>query len=200
MTGTDEADLLERLRGGDEEAFVTLVRRHHAALVRLASAYVPNLAVAEEVVQESWLGVVRGIDRFEGRSSLKTWLYRIVVNRARTAGVREHRETPIDLTGSAEPVERFGPDGAWADPPVPWTEQVEDRLTAAAMSGRIHESLAQLPEMQRQVVTLRDLDGLSSGEACGLLGISEANQRVLLHRGRARLRGLLDDEVREGGR
>jgi RNA polymerase sigma-70 factor (ECF subfamily) len=200
VTVTDEVDLLHRLRAGDEEAFVTLVQRHHASLVRLASAYVPNLAVAEEVVQESWLGVVRGIEKFEGRSSLKTWLYRIVINRARTAGVREHRETPTDLTGPAEPAERFGPDGAWAEPPVPWTEQVEDRLTATAMSGRIRQCLAQLPDLQRRVVTLRDVDGLSSGEACDLLGISEANQRVLLHRGRARLRGLLDDEVREGER
>jgi RNA polymerase sigma-70 factor (ECF subfamily) len=191
---------VHRLRAGDEDAFVTLVRRHHASLVRLASAYVPNQAVAEEVVQESWLGVVRGIEKFEGRSSLKTWLYRIVVNRARSAGVREHRETPTDLTGPAEPTEQFTADGGWAEPPVPWTERVEDRLVASAMAGRIHECLAQLPDLQRRVVTLRDFDGLSSGEACDLLGISEANQRVLLHRGRARLRGLLDDEIREGGR
>lgn len=198
MTVTDEVDLVNRLRAGDEDAFVTVVRRHHAALVRLASAYVPNQAVAEEVVQESWLGVVRGIEKFEGRSSLKTWLYRIVVNRARTAGVREHRETPADLTGPAEPDERFGADGAWSDPPVPWTEEVEDRLTATAMAGTVRGCLARLPDLQRQVVTLRDFDGLSAGETCDLLGLSEANQRVLLHRGRARLRGLLDDEIREG--
>jgi RNA polymerase sigma-70 factor (ECF subfamily) len=198
VTATEEVELVDRLRAGDEDAFVTLVRRHHAALVRLASAYVPNRDVAEEVVQESWLGVVRGIDRFEGRSSLKTWLYRIVANRARTAGAREHRETPADLTGPAEPAERFGQDGAWTDPPVPWTEEVEDRLTASAMAGTVHACLARLPDLQRQVVTLRDFDGLSSGEACDVLGISEANQRVLLHRGRARLRGLLDAEIREG--
>jgi RNA polymerase sigma-70 factor (ECF subfamily) len=198
VTATDEVDLLDRLRSGDEQAFVTLVRRHHPALVRLASAYVPNRDVAEEVVQEAWLGVVRGIDKFEGRSSLKTWLYRIVVNRARTAGVREHRETPTDLSGPAEPTERFGSDGSWAEPPVPWTEQVEDRLTAVAMRDRIWSCLDQLTDGQRQVVTLRDIDGLTPVETCSVLGITEANQRVLLHRGRARLRGLLDTQMREG--
>lgn len=191
----EERDLLDRLRAGDEEAFAMLVRRHHPAMVRLASAYVPNRAVAEEVVQEAWLGVVRGIERFEGRSSLKTWLYRIVVNRARTAGVREHRETPIDLTG---PVEQFGPHGGWVDPPVPWTDAVDDRLTAATTLERLPALLAELPDSQRQVVTLRDVDGLSPEETCAVLGISESNHRVLLHRGRARLRGLLDAELREG--
>jgi RNA polymerase sigma-70 factor (ECF subfamily) len=194
---TDEVALLNRLRAGDEQAFVTLVRQHHPALVRLASTYVPNRDIAEEVVQEAWLGVLRGIDKFEGRSSLKTWLYRIVVNRARSAGVREHRETPADLSGSAEPAERFAKDGSWADPPVPWTEEVEDRVTAAALLQRIRHCLNRLPDGQRQVIELRDIDGLSPDETCSVLGITEANQRVLLHRGRARLRGLLDAELRE---
>jgi RNA polymerase sigma-70 factor (ECF subfamily) len=195
---TDEVELLDRLRAGDEVAFATLVRRHHAALVRLASAYVPNRAVAEEVVQEAWLGVVRGIEKFEGRSTLRTWLYRIVVNRARTAGVREHRETPTDLTGPADPGERFQPDGHWVDPPTPWTDRIEDRVTAAALHDRIRTCLGKLPDVQRQVVMLRDIDGLTPGETCSALGISEANQRVLLHRGRARLRGMLDADLREG--
>jgi RNA polymerase sigma-70 factor, ECF subfamily len=198
VTTTDEVELLARLRAGDENAFAIVVRRHHAAMVRLATAYVPNRDVAEEVVQEAWLGVLRGIEKFEGRSSLKTWLYRIVLNRARSAGVRERRETPLDLTGPAETADHFRADGAWADPPVPWTEQVEERLTAQAMRGRLRECLYSLPANQRDVVTLRDVDGLSSGEACDVLGISEANQRVLLHRGRARLRQLLDAEMREG--
>lgn len=198
MTAGDELELLERLRAGDEQAFATLVRRHHADMVRLASTYVPNRAVAEEVVQESWLGVVRGIERFEGRSALRTWLYSIVVNRARSAGVREHRETPTDFSGTTEPAERFQPDGRWVEPPTPWTEQIEDRLTAAALLTRVRECLPQLPDGQRQVVTLRDLDGLTPDETCTVLGITEANQRVLLHRGRARLRGLLDSELREG--
>jgi RNA polymerase sigma-70 factor (ECF subfamily) len=198
VAASDEVDLVRRLRAGDEGAFVALVREHHAALVRLASAYVPNLAVAEEVVQEAWLGVVRGIDRFEGRSSLKTWLYTIVVNRARSAGVREHRETPIDLSGAAEPAEQFAADGHWANPPAAWTERVEDRLTAVALLDRVRECLHRLPDGQRQVVTLRDIDGLTPEETCKVLGITEANHRVLLHRGRARLRGLLDTELREG--
>jgi RNA polymerase sigma-70 factor (ECF subfamily) len=167
-------------------------------MVRLASAYVPNLAVAEEVVQESWLGVVRGIERFEGRSSLKTWLYTIVMNRARTAGVREHRETPTDLSGASEPTDRFLANGQWADPPSPWTEQVEDRLTAAGLLEQVRACLHELPDGQRRVVTLRDIDGLTPDETCKLLSITEANQRVLLHRGRARLRGLLDPKLREG--
>jgi RNA polymerase sigma-70 factor (ECF subfamily) len=192
----NEVGLLERLRAGDEQAFVTLVRQHHPALVRLASAYVPNRAVAEEVVQEAWLGVVRGIEKFEGRSSLKTWLYQIVVNRARSAGVREHRETPADLSDPTSSIERFGSDGGWIEPPVPWTEQVDDRLTAAALLARVRACLDLVPDGQRQVVTLRDLDGLTSGEVCNVLGISEANQRVLLHRGRARLRGLIDLDMR----
>lgn len=195
MTGVDEIALLDRLRAGDEQAFVTLVRQHHPAMVRLASTYVPNRDVAEEVVQDAWLGVVRGIEKFEGRSSLKTWLYRIVVNRARSAGVREHRERPADFSG---PAERFGDDGGWIDPPVPWTDQVDDRLTAVSLVSRVRHCLDRLPEVQRQVVTLRDIDGLTPGETCTVLGITEANQRVLLHRGRARLRGLLDSELREG--
>lgn len=198
MTGAGEVALLDRLRAGDEQAFVALVRQHHPAMVRLASAYVPNRDVAEEVVQEAWLGVVRGIEKFEGRSSLKTWLYRIVVNRARSAGVRERRETPADLSGPGEQAERFGSDGGWVEPPVPWTDHVDDRLTAVSLVDRVRHCLDRLPDVQRQVVTLRDIDGLTPGETCTVLGITEANQRVLLHRGRARLRGFLDVEMREG--
>ena len=188
---SDDVQLLDRLRAGDETAFVSLVRTHHASLVRLAAHYVPNREVAEEVVQDAWLGVVRGLDRFEGRSSLRTWLFRIVVNRARTTGVREHRETPV------EHLERFDDEGAWADPPVPWTDEVDDRLTAAVLSERVHACLAGLPSLQRSVVTLRDVEGLSPSDVCHVLGITEANQRVLLHRGRSRLRHLLDPDLRE---
>lgn len=194
----DEVELLARLRAGDEEAFVSLVRTHHGSMVRLASAFVPSRDVAEEVVQEAWLGVVRGIEKFEGRSSLKTWLSAIVVNRARSAGVKEHRETPTDLSAPAEDARSFQSDGHWADPPVPWTERVEERLTAEALHERIRECLAHLPEAQRSVVTLRDLDGLGAQETCTALGITEANQRVLLHRARARIRQRLDADLREG--
>jgi RNA polymerase sigma-70 factor (ECF subfamily) len=198
VTAAEEVELVDRLRAGDEAAFVTLVRRHHPALIRVASAYVPSREIAEEVVQEAWLGVLQGIDRFEGRSSLKTWLYRIVVNRARTAGVREHRETPADLSAPVVPAARFGPDGTWVEPPAPWTEAVEDRVTAGALVPRIREILKELPALQAHVVELRDMDGLTAAETCELLGISESNQRVLLHRGRSKLRAALDAELREG--
>jgi RNA polymerase sigma-70 factor (ECF subfamily) len=196
VTAGNEADLVDRLRAGDEDAFVAIVRRYQPAMVRLASAYVPNRDVAEEVVQEAWLGVVRGIEKFEGRASLKTWLFRIVVNRARTAGAREHRELPADLSAPSIRLARFGSDGGWAEPPAPSTEEVEDRLAADALLPLLRSCLARIPALQAQVVSLRDIDGLSAGEACAVLGITDANQRVLLHRGRCRLRGLLGAQCR----
>ena len=193
----DEGELVARLQAGDEGAFVTLVERYHTPLLRLAATFVPNTAVAEEVVQDTWLGVVRGIERFEGRSSLKTWLFRILVNRARTTGVRERRQVPVDLERAAPavPPERFGPGGQWADPPVPWTDDAEDRIVAAATAERVVALLHQLPEAQRQVVILRDFEQLAAAEVCALLDLSEANQRVLLHRGRSRIRSLLEAEL-----
>ncbi|MEA2685738.1 MAG: hypothetical protein QOE93_933, partial [Actinomycetota bacterium] len=146
----DDADLIGRLQAGDEQAFVTLVDRYHAPLLRLASTFVPSRAVAEEVVQDTWLGVVRGIDRFEGRSSLKTWLFRIVVNRARTAGVRERRETPIDPADEAAvPPERFTAAGAWASPPTPWTDDAEERIVARQTARKVSRHLTLLPDRQR---------------------------------------------------
>ncbi len=195
----DDAELVDRLRAGDEGAFVILVERFHAPLLRLASTFVPSRAVAEEVVQDTWLGVVRGIHRFEGRSSLKTWLFRILVNRARSTGVRERRHTPVDLERvPAVPPERFGPGGQWVDPPVPWTDDAEDRVVAREMVERITAHLAELPEAQRQVVVLRDFEQVPAPEVCELLGITEANQRVLLHRGRSKVRGLLEAELGKG--
>jgi RNA polymerase sigma-70 factor (ECF subfamily) len=195
----DDADLVARLRAGDEAAFVILVERFHAPLLRLAGTFVPNRAVAEEVVQDTWLGVVRGIDRFEGRSSLKTWLFRILVNRARSTGVRERRHTPVDLERApAVPPERFGPGGQWSDPPAPWTDDAEERIVARQTVERITAHLAELPEAQRQVVVLRDFERLPAPEVCDLLGITEANQRVLLHRGRSKIRGLLESELGKG--
>ena len=192
----DDAELVARLRAGDEGAFVTLVEHYHTPLLRLASTFVPSRAVAEEVVQETWLGVIRGIDRFEGRSSLKTWLFRILVNRARSTGVRERRHVPVDPERApAVPPERFGATGQWVDPPVPWTDDAEDRIVAHQTAERITACLDQLPEAQRQVVVLRDFEQLASAEVCALLGITEANQRVLLHRGRAKIRGLLESEL-----
>jgi RNA polymerase sigma-70 factor, ECF subfamily len=195
----DDAELVARLRASDEAAFVILVERFHTPLLRLASTFVPNEAVAEEVVQDTWLGVVRGIDRFEGRSSLKTWLYRILVNRARSTGVRERRSTPVDPEWApAVPPERFGPGGQWADPPAPWTDDAEERIVARQMVDRITAHLRELSDAQRQVVVLRDFERLPAPEVCDLLGITEANQRVLLHRGRSKIRSLLESEMSGG--
>ena len=187
----DDADLVERLRAGDESAFIELVKRYQPRLVRLAQATVGTRAVAEEVVQDTWLAVVRGVEGFEGRSAFKTWLFRILLNRAHTAAGREQRAgRPEDDVG-----ERFDANGAWATPPVPWSDQVDDRLVAERVAARVHELLPELPEAQRQVVVLRDVEGIDPTEVVSLLGITDGNQRVLLHRGRARLRELLTAEM-----
>ena len=189
----EDAELVTLLRAGDEEAFRFLVDRYHSSLLRLAQTMVPSRAVAEEVVQDTWLGLVRGIHRFEGRSSLRTWLFHVLVNRARSTGVHERR--PTIGAGPAVDPSRFGTDGGWTDPPVPWPDEVDDRLVAAQLAAQIRPRLEELPAMQRQVVTLRDVEGLSADEVCGLLGLTEGNQRVLLHRGRSRLRGMLEHEM-----
>lgn len=199
MGDGSDADLVERLRAGDESAFVEVVNAHHASLVAIAMSFVGSRAVAEETVQESWLAVVKGIDRFEGRSSLRTWLISIVVNRAKTAGVRERRTVPFDTaTAPPEFEQSFGSDGRWTRPPVPWTEAVEDRLVAKQVVGELQGFLDELPAVQRAVVTMRDVEGMSSTEVCKLLDLSEANQRVQLHRGRtvlrARLAAIIDKE------
>ena len=189
-----DAELLGRLRAGDERAFVVLVQRHHDAMLRLACSFVPNTAVAEEVVQDTWLGVLRGIGGFEGRSSFRTWLFRILVNRARTAGVRERRTVAIGDTGAAVAALRFDQSGSWLSPPEHWIEAVEDRLEAGKVADLIRTAVGDLPDRQRQVVTLRDIEGLSSEEVCSVLDISETNQRVLLHRARSRLRQAIETE------
>jgi len=189
-----DAELLDRLRAGDEQAFVILVRRYHESMLRLAGSFVPSRAVAEEVVQDSWVGVLRGIGSFEGRSSMKTWLFRIVVNRARTTGTRERRTVAIGDVGPVVEQARFDQSGHWISPPEQWIEEIDDRLLAAKMADRIRSAIEDLPVRQRLVVTLRDIEGLSSDEVCGVLDISEGNQRVLLHRGRSRLRQVLETE------
>jgi RNA polymerase sigma-70 factor (ECF subfamily) len=187
-TSTGDHELLERLRAGDEEAFVALVGRHNHALFYVARSFVQSDAIAEEVVQDTWMAVVRGLSKFEGRSSIKTWLVRIAINRARSTGTRESRVLPLSASEAAVDPYRFDSNGHWITPPEYFLEDAEDRAVAALMSERIHSSLDNLPESQRQVVTLRDLEGLDSKEVCQLLKISEVNQRVLLHRGRSRLR------------
>jgi RNA polymerase sigma-70 factor (ECF subfamily) len=188
-----DAALVARLRDGDEGAFAELVRRYHAPLLRLAEATLGSRAVAEEAVQETWLAVLRGVDRFEGRSSFKTWLFRILLNRSRSAGSREQRagarHDDLDV------VERFDASGAWATPPEPWADRVDDRLVAEELAGRVHRLLDELPAGARQVVLLRDVEGLPAADVAQLMGVTAGNQRVLLHRGRARLRQLLTAEM-----
>ena len=191
-----DTELLRRLRAGDEQAFVFLVERYSESMLRVASTYVPNRAVAEEVVQDTWLAVLRGLEAFQGRSSLRTWLFSILVNRARTTGTREHRTIPIADAGPAVDASRFGPDGAWIAPPEHWIEEAEDRLAAGRIAILLRAALDMLPARQREVVTLRDVEAMSSEEVCLVLGISEANQRVLLHRGRTKLRQMLETELR----
>jgi RNA polymerase sigma-70 factor (ECF subfamily) len=190
----DDVALLDRLRSGDERAFIELVGRHHDVMVRLARSYVTNTAVAEEVVQETWLIVLRGLAGFEGRSSVKTWLYRILVNRARSIGAREQRQVPIGDPERAVDPSRFDRQGSWVSPPDHWVDDIVDRVRAGRLSGSIRSALDDLPILQRDVVTLRDLEGMTSTEACEILGISDSNQRVLLHRGRSRLRHALEAE------
>ena len=200
----DEATVL-RLRAGEEGAFRELVLRHHASMVRLAETFVPSRAVAEEVAQEAWLAVIKGIDRFEGRSSLSTWIFRIVANIGRTRGERERRTVPTadlseelsDSTPSVPPGRFSGPRGrgAWAQPPAPWSELPDEQVLGQGTIDRVAEIAADLTENQRRVFILRDVEGLSSAEVCDLLQLSEANQRVLLHRARSRIRAVLEEEL-----
>lgn len=191
----DESELLRRLRAGDEDAFAALVDRHHAALIRLALSFVRSHAVAEEVVQDTWLGFLRGLGMFESRSSLQTWLYSILVNRARTTSVHERRSSPVADEGWIEEA-WFRADGGWAAPPAHWADDADDRLSAPGLTARIGELIEQLPDGQRQVIILHDVQELSSTDVCQVLGITEGNQRVLLHRARSRIRRALADEAR----
>jgi RNA polymerase sigma-70 factor (ECF subfamily) len=188
----EDVELLERLRAGDEEAFLALVDRHQPSMLRLARSFVSSSAVAEEVVQDTWLGVVRGIENFAGRSSFKTWLLRILVNRAKSTGALERRSVAVGDAGPVVDRSRFDASGAWMSPPQHWVEDSEDRLVAESMAEQIRIALQELPGRQREVLLLRDVDGLSSEEVCEVLDISEGNQRVLLHRGRSRLRQVLE--------
>jgi RNA polymerase sigma-70 factor, ECF subfamily len=189
-----DADLLDRVRAGDEQAFATLVGRYQATLLTLAAGFVPSRAVAEEVVQDTWFGVLRGLGGFEGRSSFRTWLFRILVNRARTAGMRERRTLAVDDIGPVIDQSRFDPTGHWSVPPEHWLEQLDDQVMTAKMAARLRSAIGELPARQREVVTLHDIQGMTSEEICGVLDISHANQRVLLHRGRSKLRQVLESE------
>ena len=201
----DDAELVRRLRARDEEAFVELVGRWTPSMLRLARMHVPSAAVAEEVVQETWLGVLQGIDRFEGRSALKTWVYRILLNRAMTRGVRESRSIPFAALASQElsadepavDPDRFARDGTWASAPRRWEESPEQKVRSDETVAAAQAAIDQLPTMQRLVITMRDLEGFPSLETCNALDISETNQRVLLHRARAKVRTALEEHLGE---
>jgi RNA polymerase sigma-70 factor (ECF subfamily) len=196
----DDAALLEALRKGDEQAFASLVQRYHASLLRLAMSYVATKEQAEDAVAETWLGVLKGLDRFEGRSSLKTWIFRILLNRAKTKGLREQRSVPFSsLEGDGDQPEpsvdqsRFAAAGNWSAPPDSWEGIPEDRLLSAETRSVVDDAIAQLPDMQRAVITLRDVQGFSAQEASEVLGLTEGNQRVLLHRARSKVRARLEE-------
>jgi RNA polymerase sigma-70 factor, ECF subfamily len=196
----DEEKLLALLRAGDEDAFGELVDRYHPRLLRLAQSIVTRRELAEEVVQETWIAVIRGVEEFEGRSSLRTWIYRICVNRARTAAGKEYRSALFDSQEPDVDSTWFAAGGAWASPVEPWPDAVDARVDAMALMPKVRAALEHLPFAQRLVVTLRDVEGLSSAEVCDVLSINEVNQRVLLHRGRNRLRSALDSDLKGGER
>jgi RNA polymerase sigma-70 factor (ECF subfamily) len=198
--------LVARLRAGDEVAFEGLVRRHHGEMVALARSYVRTREVAEEVVQETWLAVVAGIERFEQRATLKTWLFHILTNKAKTRGVRERRTVPFASLAGADDEPAVSPErfqragdawpGHWATPPRPW-EDPERRLQSLEARERLREAIAALPAAQQAVLTLRDVEGLEADEVCALLDLSPGNQRVILHRARAKVRDALEQWFEE---
>jgi RNA polymerase sigma-70 factor (ECF subfamily) len=207
----DDGALAAALRDGDEAAFGWLVDRYDGALRRLARTYVSTPAVADEVVQETWLAVVKGIGTFEGRSSVSTWVYRILANIARTRGVREQRSIPFSSAagameegdGPAVEPERFRrviARGHWGAPPVPWDEVPEERAGARATLALVEAAIAQLPPAQREVMTLRDIEGWTADEVCNALELTETNQRVLLHRARSKVRRALEEDAVKVGR
>ncbi len=206
-TASDEDALVAALKRGDEAAFVELVDRHTPALIRVAQGYVSTREIAEDVVQETWIALLKGIDSFEGRSSLRTWLFAILINIAKTRGVRERRAADLEVMaftgGTVDPARfRGGGDphpGHWlpTESPSPFPDTPEGSVLGQELITVARRGLDQLPERQRVVVTMRDMLGLESAEVCELLEISAANQRVLLHRGRAAVRQVLEDYLRD---
>lgn len=207
----DEAGLVQALQRGDEKAFAAVMDLYSGSLLRLALSFVPSRAVAEEVVQETWMGVLEGIGRFESRSSFKTWLFRILTNRAKTRGTRERRYEPFGLSGQdsdGDEVPSFEDSlfvmegsgkGHWADPPQGWEPDTPERaLLSKECRTAIETAINGLPGNQRQVITLRDVEGVGAEEVCNILHISETNQRVLLHRARTKVRAVLEPYVRGG--
>jgi len=194
----DDEELLARFLGGDRDAFRTLVLRYQTVLVQIARYYVNSTATAEDVAQDTWIAVLKGAERFEGRASFKTWLFRIVANRARSTGTREKRQIPVDPT---DPVagDRFNVEGMWKEPPASFADLLAENQANAQLAAAVRAAIAELPDIQRSVVTLRDVEGLSTSEVASLLDLSEANARVILHRARAHIRELLE-RVAKGDR
>nr|WP_307828400.1 RNA polymerase sigma factor [Antrihabitans sp. YC2-6] len=202
-TDDRERRLVEQLQRGDERAYVELVEAHTPMMLRVARNYVASHEAAEEVVQETWIALIKGIARFEGRSALRTWLFTVLVNIAKTRGVRDHNQAIADRSaypgGATVDPARFRPatdpewPGHWATPPEAWPETPEGSVLESEMLSVTKRELDQLPERQRAVVALRDVLGLDAAEVCTLLSLTPANQRVLLHRGRARIRECLAD-------
>jgi RNA polymerase sigma-70 factor (ECF subfamily) len=197
-----DAEIVEALRAGDEATFAMLVAQYGASMLRVAQMYVRTRAVAEEVVQDAWLGVLRGIGSFEGRSSLKTWIFRILTNTAKTRGEREGRSIPFSALEGDDDEAAVGPDrfqsegrwaGHWAAPPSPWTDIPENRLLSTETREVVTRAIAALPPAQATVITMRDVEGFDSEDVCNVLEISETNQRVLLHRARSKVRRALED-------
>jgi RNA polymerase sigma-70 factor (ECF subfamily) len=199
-TTPDDDALVDRLRRGDRDAFELLVRRYHGSLTRIAMGYVSTRQGAEELAQDAWMGVLQGLERFEGRSSFRTWLFAILVNRAKTRGLREGRTLPFsaipgpDSPGEPDvPPSRFDTRGRWAEPPAAWRDATPEALLVGAETRRaLSDAIAALPDNYRIVLTLRDLEGLDAEDVCRVLGISESNQRVLLHRARSKVRQALE--------
>ena len=204
----DHGSLLISLRAGDEGAFTWLVQKYHNSLARLALNYVRDYAVAEKVAQETWIAVLKGLDRFEGRSSVKTWIFTILTNRAKTRGQREKRSTPfseLDTAFEDEPTvdpERFkSPNsqtfpGHWASKPGSWENIPEHTMLSQELLNVVRRAVSELPPAQQSVIELSDIEGFSSNDVCNILGISETNQRVLLHRARAKVREVLEDYLK----
>ena len=205
MTTRADAQLVERLLDGDEEAFEALIEEHHRGMVNLAKAFVVDESAAEEVVQETWTAVIDGLDGFEGRSSLKTWIFSILTNLARKRGEKDSRsvawsslsEGTIDQE-VGEDSSRFATDGRWSAPPAPWNMDPEEEMMRADLLDEIRRAIENLPSRQQVVVRLRDVEGLGSEEVCEVLDITDGNQRVLLHRGRSKVRDALENYLADG--
>ena len=199
--------LLAALRAGDEVAFASVVSKYHGSLLRVAQQYVASRAIAEEVVQETWVGVIKGLDRFEGRSSFKTWIFRILANIAQTRGARESRsvafsglsgleengQRAVDADRFRESTHRWG--GHWSTPPRTLAEYPEAKLESKETIAALHRAIQMLPGSQQRVIWLRDVEGWSAEEVCLELSVTEVNQRVLLHRARSRVRSALEAEL-----